>query len=145
VLEYNVRFGDPEAQVVLPLLETDLVEIAEAIIAGKLKEVDINWLEKVAVCVVMASGGYPIDYETGKEITGVKEAAGLDKIIFQAGTKKQDGKLLTDGGRVLGITALGKDYEGTINGAYQGVEEINFAEAHYRTDIGHNVLENNNL
>ncbi|MFW6273919.1 MAG: phosphoribosylamine--glycine ligase, partial [Halanaerobium sp.] len=96
VLEYNVRFGDPEAQVVLPLLETDLVEIMEAVIEGKLDQVEIKWKDQKALCVVMASGGYPVEYEKGKEITGIKEAAAdQDIIVFQAGTRLEAGKLLT--------------------------------------------------
>ncbi|MCK8816662.1 phosphoribosylamine--glycine ligase [Natroniella sulfidigena] len=136
VLEYNVRFGDPEAQVVLPLLETDLVEIAEAVIAGKLEEIEVNWRKQKAVCVVMASGGYPVEYETGKEITGLEQITDEEAIVFQAGTAKEDGKLVTAGGRVLGVTALGDDYQATIKQAYQAVEKIDFAGAHYRTDIG---------
>jgi len=137
VLEYNVRFGDPEAQVVLPLLETDLVDIARAIIDERLAELEINWSAKTAVCVIMASGGYPVDYNTGKEITGIEAAeSDQDTIVFQAGTDIKDDKLVTAGGRVLGVTALGIGYENTINKAYQGVERIDFAGAHYRTDIG---------
>ncbi|SJZ81054.1 phosphoribosylamine--glycine ligase [Selenihalanaerobacter shriftii] len=141
VLEYNVRFGDPEAQAVLPLLKTDLVEIAEAIIDEKLEEVEIEWLNKTAVCVVMASGGYPIEYETGKEIQGIAEMIKESNInVFQAGTAKEDGKLVTAGGRVLGVTALGDGYEDTIQKAYEGVEKINFEDAHYREDIGQKAL-----
>ncbi|GAB6099623.1 phosphoribosylamine--glycine ligase [Halanaerocella petrolearia] len=141
VLEYNVRFGDPEAQAVLPLLETDLVEIAETIIDEELTETTIDWSTKTAVCVIMASGGYPIDYDTGKEITGIKEAAnGEDIIVYQAGTDLDNNKLVTAGGRVLGVTALGDSYKETIDKAYQGIEEIDFEEAHYRTDIGNKAL-----
>mgnify|MGYP006273470653 CR=1 FL=1 len=137
VLEYNVRFGDPEAQAVLPLLETDLVDIAKAVNEKRLSEIEIEWSNKTAVCVIMASGGYPVDYETGEEITGIKEAEeDEDIIVFQAGTERKDGKLLTAGGRVLGVTAVGEGYQDTIEKAYQGVEEIDFAEAHYRSDIG---------
>ncbi|MFO7818796.1 MAG: phosphoribosylamine--glycine ligase [Halanaerobacter sp.] len=137
VLEYNVRFGDPEAQAVLPLLETDLVDIAKAVNENRLGEIEIEWSNKTAVCVIMASGGYPIDYETGEEITGIKEAEkDEDIIVFQAGTERKDGKLLTAGGRVLGVTAIGEGYQDTIEKAYQGVEEIDFAKAHYRSDIG---------
>jgi phosphoribosylamine--glycine ligase len=141
VLEYNVRFGDPEAQVVLPLLETDLVEIAEAIIEEELAEFNIEWSDKTAVCVVMASGGYPIDYETGKEIKGINEANdNKDTVVFQAGTEYKDNKLVTAGGRVLGVTALGKGYKDTIKRAYQAVEKIDFADVHYRSDIGDKAL-----
>ncbi|MCK8826875.1 phosphoribosylamine--glycine ligase [Natroniella acetigena] len=141
VLEYNVRFGDPEAQVVLPLLQTDLVEIAEAVIAGKLEEIEVNWRKQKAVCVVMASGGYPVEYETGKEITGLEQITDEQAIVFQAGTATEEGKLVTAGGRVLGITAVGNDYQATIEQAYQVVERIDFAGAHYRTDIGQKALK----
>ncbi|WP_408955342.1 phosphoribosylamine--glycine ligase [Natroniella sp. ANB-PHB2] len=141
VLEYNVRFGDPEAQVVLPLLETDLVEIAEAVIAGKLEEIEVNWRKQKAVCVVMASGGYPVEYETGKEIRGLEQIADEEAVVFQAGTAKEDGSLVTAGGRVLGVTALGNDYQATIEQAYQAVERIDFTGAHYRTDIGQKAIE----
>ncbi|GAB6137181.1 phosphoribosylamine--glycine ligase [Halanaerobaculum tunisiense] len=141
VLEYNVRFGDPEAQVVLPLLETDLVEIAEAITEDRLAEIDIKWSTKTAVCVIMASGGYPLDYETGKQITGIEEVAAQDTVVFQAGTDYQDGQLVTAGGRVLGVTALGDSYQETISQAYEGIEKIEFAKAHYRTDIGEKALK----
>ena len=141
VLEYNVRFGDPEAQVVLPLLETDLVEVAQAVINNQLAEVDVQWSDKTAVCVIMASGGYPIDYEKGKEITGIEEAElGEDTTVFQAGTDIKDNKLVTAGGRVLGVTALGTGYQDTIKKAYQGIEKIDFAGAHYRSDIGTKAL-----
>ncbi|MCK8825700.1 phosphoribosylamine--glycine ligase [Fuchsiella alkaliacetigena] len=141
VLEYNVRFGDPEAQVVLPLLETDLVEIAEAVIEERLEELIIKWSGDTAVAVVMASDGYPIEYETGKEITGVESLAKQKDInVFQAGTANKDGKLVTDGGRVLAVTALGDGYRDTIDKSYQGVEKIDFEGAHYRSDIGHKAL-----
>lgn len=137
VLEYNARFGDPETQVVLPLLETDLVDIVEAVIDENLAEIEISWSDKKAVCVIMASGGYPIEYEKGKEISGLDI---IDKryqtTVFQAGTKKEKNKIVTDGGRILGITALGNEYQETIERAYQGVRKIDFEDAHYRTDIG---------
>ncbi|MFP4372289.1 MAG: phosphoribosylamine--glycine ligase [Halanaerobium sp.] len=142
VLEYNVRFGDPEAQVVLPLLETDLVEIMEAVIEGKLDQVEIKWKDQKALCVVMASGGYPVEYEKGKEITGIREAAELeDIIVFQAGTRLEAGKLLTAGGRVLAVTALGNSLQEVIDKAYAGVEKINFADFHIRNDIGQKALK----
>ena len=144
VLEYNVRFGDPEAEAVLPLLETDLVEIAEAVNNNQLDKIDIQWSDKTAVCVIMASGGYPIDYDTGKEITGIEKAeADEDTIVFQAGTAKENDKIVTAGGRVLGVTAVGDGYEDTIAKAYEGVERIEFADAHYRTDIGAKALDKN--
>lgn len=142
VLEYNVRFGDPEAQAVLPLLKTDLVDIAESIINEDLGQIEVEWSAKTAVCVVMASGGYPLDYEVGKEIKGINQFTNNSEInVFQAGTAREDGKLVTDGGRVLGITALGDGYQDTIDKAYQAVEKIDFPEAHYRTDIGEKALD----
>ncbi|MGM0502716.1 MAG: phosphoribosylamine--glycine ligase [Bacillota bacterium] len=143
VLEYNVRFGDPEAQVVLPLLETDLVEVAQAVINNDLADLSIKWKDRTAVCVIMASGGYPIEYEKGKEITGIEQAETDEDItVFQAGTTLKDNKLVTDGGRVLGVTALGLGYEATINKAYQGIGKIDFEGAHYRTDIGTKAIDN---
>jgi phosphoribosylamine--glycine ligase len=142
VLEYNVRFGDPEAQVVLPLLETDLIEIMEAVIEGSLDQIDIKWKNQKALCVVMASGGYPVEYEKGKEITGIKTAESAeDIIVFQAGTKLKDDKLLTAGGRVLAVTALGDSFQEVIDKAYAGVEKINFEDFHIRNDIGHQALK----
>ena len=141
VLEYNARFGDPEAQVILPLLENDLIEIAEAVNNKELVDIDLSWRDKKAVCVVLASGGYPVDYETGKEITGIKDAEKLeDTVVFQAGTKRENDKLVTAGGRVLNVIALGDEYEATIKQAYQGLERIDFAKAHYRSDIGHKAI-----
>ncbi len=145
VLEYNVRFGDPEAQVILPLLKTDLVEIATAIIAGDLDKLKIEWLPETAVCVIMASGGYPVEYETGKVISGLNKLEDQDNInVFQAGTKLKDGELVTAGGRVLGVTALGDDYRQTIDKAYQGVNKLDFEDAHYRTDIGKKAIRREN-
>ncbi|TDO94673.1 phosphoribosylamine--glycine ligase [Halanaerobium saccharolyticum] len=142
VLEYNVRFGDPEAQVVLPLLETDLVDVMEAVIEGNLDQLEIHWKQQKALCVVMASGGYPIEYEKGKKITGIKAAeAEEDIIVFQAGTSLENGKLLTDGGRVLAVTALGSSFQEVIDKAYAGVEKIDFADFQIRNDIGQKALE----
>jgi phosphoribosylamine--glycine ligase len=140
VLEYNVRFGDPEAQVVLPLLETDIIDITEAIIDGKLDELEIVWSNNKALCVVMASGGYPVKYEKGKLITGIDKALSEDLMVFQAGTEERAGKLYTAGGRVLAVTALAADYRSAIDKAYNGVEKISFEGAHYRKDIGHKAL-----
>ncbi|PRX31812.1 phosphoribosylamine--glycine ligase [Orenia metallireducens] len=141
VIEYNVRFGDPEAEVVLPLLKNDLVDIIEAIIEDRLEDVGIEWLNQTSVCVIMASGGYPVAYEKGKEISGIKEAEAEDIIVFQAGTDFKDDKLVTAGGRVLGVTALGNGYQATIDRAYEGVKKIDFADAHYRTDIGAKAIK----
>ena len=136
VLEYNARFGDPETQVVLPRLETDLVDIFEAVIDEKLNEIDIKWGNNAAACVVMASGGYPSKYETGKEITGLHNAEKLGAIVFHAGTKLESDSVLTSGGRVLGVTCVGNDMEDAIQKAYKAVAEISFEGAHYRKDIG---------
>jgi phosphoribosylamine---glycine ligase len=137
ILEYNARFGDPETQVVLPRLETDLVEIFNAVIDERLSELDIRWHRNAAVCVVMASGGYPSKYETGYEITGMDEAEkDEDIIVFHAGTKVDGEKYLTAGGRVLGVTAKGRTLDLAIAKAYEGVAKINFKDAHYRKDIG---------
>lgn len=135
VIEYNARFGDPETQVVLPRLKTDLVDIFESCIDGTLDEMDIKWSDDAAVCVVMASGGYPKKYQTGYEIKGLNEVAG-GITVYHAGTKKEDGVFKTNGGRVLGVTALGKDLDDAIKNAYRAVEKITFTDAHYRKDIG---------
>ena len=137
VLEYNARFGDPETQVVLPTLETDLVDIFEAVIDGTLDKINIEWSDAACVCVIMASGGYPESYKKGYEIKGIKQAE-LDSniIVFHAGTKKENGKYYTNGGRVLGVTAIGKDLKHARERAYKAVEKIQFQDAHYRKDIG---------
>jgi len=141
VLEYNVRFGDPEAQVVLPLLKTDLIDIAEAVIAGKLKDIKIDWSNQASVCVIMASGGYPVKYNSGEVITGLEEVKNSQGIIvFHAGTEKKGELLVTAGGRVLGITAIDNDLKSAIDRAYHAVEKIDFAGAHYRKDIGQKAL-----
>ncbi|RQD72653.1 MAG: phosphoribosylamine--glycine ligase, partial [Halanaerobium sp. MSAO_Bac5] len=142
VLEYNVRFGDPEAQVVLPLLKSDLIDIIEAVLENKLGDLKIEWSTKKALCVVMASGGYPVEYEKGKKITGIDSVEEKDDlIVFQAGTKAVDGELFTDGGRVLAVTALADDFAEVIKKAYQGVEKIHFEDFHIRHDIGHKALQ----
>jgi len=136
VLEYNVRFGDPEAQVVLPLLETDLLDIFEAVLAEKLSEQELSWSSNKAVCVIMASGGYPREYKMGYPISGLRKLAPQqDIIIFQAGTEEREGEIFTSGGRVLGVTALGNEFKETRAQAYSAVAEINFQDAHHRTDI----------
>ncbi len=136
VLEFNARFGDPETQAVLPRLKSDLVEIFLAIIDGRLADMNIEWYEEAAVCVVMASGGYPESSDKGRVITGLEDAAETGAIVFHAGTKETDGNILTNGGRVLGISALGKDIAEAIANAYKGVEKIKFENMQYRTDIG---------
>lgn len=142
VIEYNCRFGDPEAQVVLPLLDTDLVDIMLAICDKKLAEVDVKWKEKSCACVVMASGGYPVKYESGKVISGLDEkgqCAGA--FVYHAGTKFDDGKFLTSGGRVLGVTSTGDDLNSALDNAYAAVKSIQFDKAHFRKDIGQRALK----
>ncbi len=137
VIEYNCRFGDPETQVVLPRLKTDLVEIMEAVIDERLADVDIEWEDNAAVCVVMASGGYPVSYKKGYEIGGIKEAEDLgDIVVFHAGTKADNGKIVTNGGRVLGVTAIGQNLDSAIRHAYEGVSKISFKDEFHRNDIG---------
>ena len=137
VLEYNARFGDPETQVVLPRLKTDLVEIFDAVIDEKLDTLDIGWEDNGAVCVIMASGGYPGKYETGYAISGVEEVESKEGMaVFHAGTRREGGKYYTAGGRVLGVTAVAATLEGAIQKAYEGVAGIEFKDMHYRKDIG---------
>ncbi len=141
VIEYNVRFGDPETQVVLPLLESDLAPIMLAACDGRLAEVEIKWRrETTAVCVVAASAGYPGKFTTGIPITGLEEVE--DSLIFQAGTKQlAEGKLVTSGGRVLNVVRLGKSIAEAIDGAYADLRQINFEGIYYRGDIGHRELK----
>jgi len=137
VLEYNARFGDPETEVVLLRLESDLVEIMNSVIDGKLEAKKIKWKEEQAVCVVMASGGYPEHYEKGYEIKGLDKAAEIEGVtVFHAGTKKASGKIVTVGGRVLVISAIAKNYEEARDKAYSAISSIAFEKAHYRKDIG---------
>ncbi len=145
VLEFNARFGDPETQPIMARLETDLIDIIEAILAGSLSKIDIKWKPDSAVCVVMASGGYPGNYEKGKVICGLENAAGVGSVsVFHAGTAFKDGKIVTDGGRVLGVTGLGPVVAAAIDNAYKGVREISFEGAHFRRDIGARALETGN-
>ena len=137
VIEYNCRFGDPETQVVLPLLKTDLFTILKAVREERLSELDIQWSDGAAACVILASGGYPKKYETGFPIQGLDEKGEYPGVVvYHAGTKRQDGRFLTAGGRVLGITGLGKDLSQALEKAYGAVKTITFERAHYRTDIG---------
>lgn len=137
VIEYNARFGDPETQVVLPRLKTDLLEIFEAIIDEKLSDIKIEWYDNAAVCVIAASGGYPGKYAAGIEINGIEAAEADENItIFHAGTTCRDGKFFTAGGRVLGVTAVEENMEKAIGKAYAGIEKISFEGIHYRKDIG---------
>ena len=137
VIEYNARFGDPETQVVLPRLKTDLVDIIEAVIDERLSHIDIKWSDEATACVVMASGGYPLAYKKGLEITGLDENGQVEGAeVFHAGTKLEHGKFLTNGGRVLGITGKGKTLDEALEKAYNAVKKISFENVHYRTDIG---------
>ncbi|MCK4590184.1 MAG: phosphoribosylamine--glycine ligase, partial [Candidatus Latescibacteria bacterium] len=146
VLEFNCRFGDPESQAQLPLMKSDLVDILLAICDQKLKDVPIEEKNKAAVCVVMASEGYPGAYEKGKEITGLAGAEEMeDVVVFHAGTKLEKGKVVTNGGRVLGVTAVADGIPAAVNRAYQTVERIRFQGAHYRRDIGFRALARENL
>lgn len=141
VLEFNVRFGDPETQPILMRLKSDLLEVMLAVCDGTLDQVTLEWDPRPAVCVVMASGGYPDDYEKGKEITGLKEAEELDDVIvFHAGTKEQDGNIITNGGRVLGVTALGETIADAKTKAYQAVDIIGFEGAYCRRDIANKAI-----
>ncbi len=135
VIEFNSRFGDPEAQVIVPRLKTDLVDIMLACLDNDLKSINLEWHKQTAVCVILASGGYPLQYQKGYEITGLK-AIPKDIILFHAGTKQEGHKIVTAGGRVLGVTALAENKEQAIAQAYNAVELIRFQDMHYRTDIG---------
>lgn len=143
VIEYNCRFGDPETQVVLPRLKTDIVDIFEVIDNETLSDLDVEWSDDACACVIMASGGYPKSYPKGIEITGLSNGQ-LDGVtVYHAGTKLQDNKLVTSGGRVLGVTALGDTLENALKKSYDAVEKIHFEGAHYRRDIGKRALEAN--
>ena len=142
ILEFNCRFGDPETQALLPRLKTDLVDVMEAVAEERLSEIELEWNPDPAVCVVMASGGYPGKYEKGKTIEGIKNAeekAGC--IVFHAGTRFEEDRIVTSGGRVLGVTALGKNLPEAIDKAYSGVKEIRFDDMYYRKDIAQKALK----
>ena len=137
VLEFNCRFGDPEAQVILPLLETDLVDVIEACVDGRLAETALTWRDEHAACVIVASGGYPGSYEKGKAISGLDAAAKRpDVTVFHAGTRRENGQVLTNGGRVLGVTATGSTLRDALDKAYAGLACVRFDPMQYRTDIG---------
>jgi phosphoribosylamine---glycine ligase len=137
VLEYNARFGDPEAQVILTRLETDLVDIFSALASESLDKMRVRWNTKVSVCVVMTAKGYPATFETGQAICGIDRAESLgDVVVFHAGTFLRDGELTTAGGRVLGVTAVGGDFQRARDRAYDAVSQIRFEGMHYRMDIG---------
>ncbi len=141
VLEFNCRFGDPECQPIVMRMKGDLVPVLEACIDGTLDRVSLEWDPRPAVCVVMASGGYPGSYAKGHEIHGLDEAARLeDVVVFHAGTRREGDRVVTAGGRVLGVTALGEDIPAAIRRAYQAVERISWEGVHYRRDIGRKAL-----
>lgn len=141
VIEYNCRFGDPETQVVLPMLKTDIVDIFEAIDSETLSDLDIQWEQGACACVIMASGGYPGSYQKNIEIKGLDQNGQLSSgIVYHAGTAVSDEKLVTSGGRVLGVTAKGQNLETALKNAYKAVEEISFEGAHFRKDIGQKAL-----
>ena len=142
VLEFNCRFGDPETQVILPLLETDLVDIVEHTIDGTLDKIDIKWSKKAAVCVVLASGGYPEKYEKNIKISGLDTVREDEAIIFHAGTKiNENGDVVTSGGRVLVLTALAENIKAAIDKVYKVIPKINFDKMHYRKDIAQRALK----
>ncbi len=140
VLEYNCRFGDPETQAILPLLESDLLDIVEACVNERLAEIDVKWKPGAAACVVMASEGYPGKYPDGREIRGL-DASFEKAVVFHAGTKLSEGKIVTTGGRVLGVTGFGADFREAIDRAYAAVGKIEFEGRQYRHDIGRRALE----
>jgi phosphoribosylamine--glycine ligase len=142
VLEFNVRFGDPETQVVLPRLESDLFDLLEAAAEHRLGGLQARWTPRKAVSVVMAAGGYPGDYAKGLPISGLDAAGAMpDVTVFHAGTKEADGQIVTNGGRVLNVTALGDTYTAAIDQAYAAVQAISWEGAQYRTDIAARVRE----
>ncbi len=140
VLEFNVRFGDPEVQAVMMRLENDLVDVIEKILDTKLDEVELKWADGASVCVVLASGGYPGSYEKGFEITGLEEAEENGAVVFHAGTSLKDGKIVNTGGRVLGVTAVGKDIKAAIDKAYEAVGKIHWNGCFCRKDIAYRAL-----
>ena len=142
VIEFNCRFGDPETQVVLPLLKTDLVAVLESTINGTLDNLAVEWYNNTAVCVVLASGGYPGDYKKGFEILGLDDAKKLsDTVVFHAGTALKDGKTVSSGGRVLGVTGLGPNIKDAVAKAYEAVSKIHFEGMHFRKDIAERALK----
>lgn len=140
VVEFNARFGDPETQVVLPLLDGDLAQIMLACTGGTLADVPIHWKDGAAVCVVLAAGGYPGSYEKGHEISGIEDAAKLGALVFHAGTASQGDRIVTNGGRVLGVVGRGADIASAVQAAYTSVGQISFKDAYYRKDIAHRAL-----
>ena len=141
VVEFNARFGDPETQVVLPLLDGDLVQIMCACADGTLADVPIHWRNGAAVCVVIAAGGYPAAYEKGYEISGLSTAESMGVLVFHAGTAERNGKIITNGGRVLSVVGIGEDIAAAVKKTYAAVEKISFKDAYYRKDIAHRALK----
>ncbi len=142
VVEFNARFGDPEAQPLLARMKSDIVPVLQACAREELDVDALEWHDKAAVCVVMASGGYPGSFEKGVPITGFDAAAKIDDlIVFHAGTSEKDGQIVNNGGRVLGVTGLGATVETAIEKAYEGVKEISWNKVHYRNDIGQKALK----
>ena len=142
VIEYNCRFGDPETQVVLPMLESDLCEIFKAIWEHKLSDMKINWKSGFCTCVVMASGGYPVKYEKGKVISGLDDKGQVEgAFVYHAGTKLDGERFATSGGRVLGVTCTAYTLQAALDKSYEAVSKISFEGAHYRKDIGQRALK----
>jgi phosphoribosylamine--glycine ligase len=140
VLEFNVRFGDPEAQVVLPLLKNDLLTVANKVVKGRLDEIKLQWKNEKALAVIIASGGYPVKYQKGKQINGINKFENhSNPFIIQAGTKYENNKFLTAGGRVLAVVATGKSYQEVYDLCYENIEKIDFEDVYYRRDIGHRI------
>jgi len=138
VVEFNVRFGDPEAQVILPRLQNDLLEILEASTAGGLSSIKLTWKQDACVCVIAASGGYPGEYKTGFPISGLK--SGANDMVFHAGTKIVGTNLVTNGGRVLNVSSLGESLTQARTRAYERLQNIHFEKMHYRTDIASKAI-----
>ena len=137
ILEFNARFGDPETQPLMVRMETDIIPLFEACIDGTLGQCQVNWKNKSSVCVVMTAEGYPSAYQKGEIISGLQNANSTPEVVvFHAGTKEKDGKVLTNGGRVLGVTATGANTESAIQRAYDAVGKVNWRGVHYRKDIG---------
>jgi phosphoribosylamine--glycine ligase len=142
VLEYNARFGDPETQVVLPRMKTDIIDVFEACIDGTLDQIDLEFEDNAAVCVVLASDGYPVSYQKGYPIEGLEQFADKDGYyVFHAGTARKDGRIVTNGGRVLGVTAKGSNLKEARSNAYRAVDWVQFENKYYRNDIGKAIDE----
>lgn len=141
VLEYNVRFGDPETQPIMVRMKSDIVALFQACVDGKLDEATLEWHDEAAVCVIMASGGYPASSEKGVPIHGLDDIAEEEAIVFHSGTAEKDGEIVTNGGRVLGVTAKDATIKGAIDKAYAAVEKISFDHMQFRRDIGARALQ----